>query len=66
MLDSVGGEKLEKVTSRPAATSELDAKRFEQDLKRASYRVARSSSASRAQARRRTPRRSCSRTRATA
>ncbi|MFI5307772.1 MAG: type I DNA topoisomerase [Polyangiales bacterium] len=38
-LDSVGGEKLEKVASRPAATSELDAKRFEQDLKIASYRV---------------------------
>jgi DNA topoisomerase-1 len=40
LLDSVGGEKLEKVSSRPAATSELDAKRFEQDLNAASYRVA--------------------------
>jgi DNA topoisomerase-1 len=38
-LDSVGGEKLEKVSSRPAATSELDAKRFEQDLQAAAYRV---------------------------
>jgi len=38
-LDSVGGEKLEKVASRPAATTELDAKRFEQDLQVASYRV---------------------------
>ena len=40
MLDSVGGEKLEKVSSRPAATSELDAKRFSDDLREASYRVA--------------------------
>jgi DNA topoisomerase-1 len=39
LLDAVGGEKLERVSSRPAATSELDAKRFEQDLKDASYRV---------------------------
>ena len=39
-LDSVGGEKLEKVSSRPAATSELDAKRFAEDLKIASYKVA--------------------------
>ena len=39
LLDSVGGEKLEKVSSRPAATSELDAKRFEQDLNAAAYRV---------------------------
>ncbi len=39
MLDSAGGEKLEKVSSRPAATSELDARRFEQDLAAASYRV---------------------------
>lgn len=38
-LDSVGGEKLEKVSSRPAATSELDAKRFAEDLKIASYKV---------------------------
>ena len=40
MLDSVGGEKLEKVSSRPAATSELDAKRFSDDLRDASFRVA--------------------------
>jgi DNA topoisomerase-1 len=40
LLDSVGGEKLEKVSSRPAATSELDAKRFHEDLQRASFRVA--------------------------
>ena len=40
LLDSVNGEKLEKVASRPAATSELDAKRFETDLKGASYSVA--------------------------
>ncbi|HEX4351866.1 MAG TPA: type I DNA topoisomerase [Polyangiales bacterium] len=40
MLDSVGGEKLEKVSSRPAATSELDAKRFSDDMQGASYRVA--------------------------
>ncbi len=40
LLDTVDGEKLEKVSSRAAATSELDAKRFEEDLKIASYRVA--------------------------
>jgi DNA topoisomerase-1 len=40
MLDSVGGEKLEKVSSRPAATSELDAKRFSEDLQNATFRVA--------------------------
>jgi len=39
MLDSVGGEKLEKVSSRPAATSELDAKRFSDDLRESSFRV---------------------------
>jgi DNA topoisomerase I len=39
LLDTVGGEKLEKVSSRPAATSELDAQRFEQDLRVANYRV---------------------------
>ncbi|HEX7481482.1 MAG TPA: type I DNA topoisomerase, partial [Polyangiales bacterium] len=39
LLDSVGGERLEKVSSRPAATSELDAKRFSDDLRKASYRV---------------------------
>ncbi|HKU39375.1 MAG TPA: type I DNA topoisomerase [Polyangiales bacterium] len=40
LLDSVGGEKLEKVSSRPAATSELDAKRFADDLRVAQYKVA--------------------------
>jgi DNA topoisomerase-1 len=40
LLDSVGGEKLEKVSSRPAATSELDAKRFSDDLRDATYKVA--------------------------
>lgn len=38
-LDSVGGEKLAKVSSRPAATSELDARRFEEDLKGADFTV---------------------------
>lgn len=38
-LDSVNNEKLEKVASRPAATSELDAKRYEEDLKKATYTV---------------------------
>lgn len=40
MLESVNGEKLEKVSSRPAATSELDARRFEGDLNQAKYAVA--------------------------
>ena len=40
MLDSVNGEKLEKVSSRPAATSELDAKRFSDDLRVAKFNVA--------------------------
>jgi DNA topoisomerase I len=40
MLDSVGGEKLERVSSRPAATSELDAKRYSDDLRQADFRVA--------------------------
>jgi DNA topoisomerase-1 len=40
LLDSVNGEKLERVSSRPAATSELDAKRFSDDLRAANYRVA--------------------------
>jgi DNA topoisomerase-1 len=40
MLDSVGGEKLERVSSRPAATSELDAKRFSDDLRESVFRVA--------------------------
>ncbi len=39
MLDAVNGEKLERVSSRPAATSELDAKRFEADLQRAAFKV---------------------------
>ncbi|HET6338156.1 MAG TPA: type I DNA topoisomerase [Polyangiales bacterium] len=39
LLDSVGGERLEKVSSRPAATSELDAKRFADDLRIANFRV---------------------------
>ncbi|HEX2676132.1 MAG TPA: DNA topoisomerase, partial [Polyangiales bacterium] len=39
LLDSVNGEKLEKVSSRPAATSELDAKRYGDDLRAASYKV---------------------------
>lgn len=40
LLDSVNGQKLEKVSSRPAATSELEAQRYVNDLKRAQYRVA--------------------------
>jgi DNA topoisomerase-1 len=40
LLDSVNGQKLEKVGSRPAATSELEAQRYVNDLKRAQYRVA--------------------------
>jgi DNA topoisomerase-1 len=40
LLDSVGGEKLERISSRPAVDNELDAKRFEEELKRAKYRVA--------------------------
>ncbi|MFW6051663.1 MAG: type I DNA topoisomerase [Myxococcota bacterium] len=39
-LVQVDGEKLEKVGSRPAATSEIDAARYVGDLKKASYRVA--------------------------
>jgi DNA topoisomerase I len=39
LLDSVNGQKLEKVGSRPAATSELEAQRYVNDLKRAQYRV---------------------------
>jgi DNA topoisomerase-1 len=39
-LDSVNGEKLEKVSSRPAATSELEAQRYVNDLKKASFRIA--------------------------
>ncbi|MET0343480.1 MAG: type I DNA topoisomerase [Polyangiales bacterium] len=40
LLDSVGGQKLEKVSSRPAATTELEAQRYVNDLKRATYRIA--------------------------
>jgi DNA topoisomerase-1 len=36
-LVSVGGEKLDKVSSRPAAKSEADAKAFVEDLKKANY-----------------------------
>ncbi|MDH5673523.1 MAG: type I DNA topoisomerase [Myxococcales bacterium] len=39
MLERVGDEKLERISSRPAATSEIDARRFEQDLQAADYRV---------------------------
>ncbi|MFW6197281.1 MAG: type I DNA topoisomerase [Myxococcota bacterium] len=39
-LVEVGGKKLEKVASRPAATSEIDAARYATELKNASYRVA--------------------------
>jgi len=40
LLDSVDGEKMEKVSSRPATTSELDARRFVADLAGATYTVA--------------------------
>ena len=64
-LDSVNGEKLEKVSSRPAATSELEAQRYVNDLKRATLpRRGRSPSASSSARRpRRTRPPSCSRTR---
>jgi DNA topoisomerase I len=39
LLDSVNGEKLEKVSSRPAATTELEAQRYVNDLKRAQFRI---------------------------
>src|SRR4051794_25757850 len=39
LLDSVDGQKLERVSSRPAATSELEGQRYVNDLKRASYRI---------------------------
>jgi DNA topoisomerase-1 len=39
-LDSVNGEKLEKVSSRPSAKTELEAQRYVNDLKRASYKIA--------------------------
>jgi DNA topoisomerase I len=39
LLDQVNGQKLEKVSSRPAATTELEAQRYVNDLKRATYRV---------------------------
>ena len=40
LLDSVAGQKLEKVSSRPAATTELEAQRYVNDLKRAKFRIA--------------------------
>jgi len=40
LLDQVNGQKLEKVSSRAAATTELEAQRYVNDLKRADYRVA--------------------------
>ncbi|HVZ35542.1 MAG TPA: type I DNA topoisomerase, partial [Polyangiaceae bacterium] len=52
LLDSVNGQKLEKVSSRPAATSELEAQRYVNDLKRARYRV---SGISKRQQRRKAP-----------
>jgi DNA topoisomerase-1 len=39
LLDTVDGEKLERVSSRPAAKTELDAQRYANDLKRAKYKV---------------------------
>jgi len=39
-LDSVNGQKLEKVSSRAAATTEIEAQRYVNDLKRASFRIA--------------------------
>jgi DNA topoisomerase-1 len=39
LLDSIDGEKLERVSSRPAAKTELEAQKFVNDLKRAKYRV---------------------------
>ncbi len=39
LLDSVNGQKLEKVSSRPCATTELEAQRYVNDLKRATFRV---------------------------
>ncbi len=41
LLDTVDGEKLPKIGSRPAAESESDAQRFSGDLSAATYRVAR-------------------------
>lgn len=40
LLDSVDGQKLEKVSSRPSATTELEAQRYVNDLKGATFRVA--------------------------
>ena len=39
-LDSIDGQKLEKVSSRPCATTELEAQKYVNDLKRAKFRVA--------------------------
>jgi len=41
LLDTVDGERLPKIGSRPAAESESDAQRFSSDLAAASYRVSR-------------------------
>jgi DNA topoisomerase-1 len=38
-LDSIDGQKLEKVSSRPCATTELEAQKYVNDLKRAKFRV---------------------------
>lgn len=40
LLDNVNGQKLERVSSRPAASTELEAQRYVNDLKRANYRIA--------------------------
>ncbi|MDB4974168.1 MAG: topoisomerase [Myxococcaceae bacterium] len=52
LLDSVNGTKLEKVSSRAAATSELEAQRYVNDLKRATYRI---SAITKRQSRRKAP-----------
>jgi DNA topoisomerase-1 len=39
-LDTVDGQKLERVASRPAASTELEAQRYVNDLKKANYRIA--------------------------
>lgn len=39
-LDSVNGTKLEKIASRPCATTEHDSTRYVEDLKKAKYRIA--------------------------
>jgi DNA topoisomerase-1 len=52
LLDNVNGQKLERVSSRPAATSELEAQRYVNDLKRAKYRI---SAITKKQSRRKAP-----------